>query len=572
MKEDETKNTTTSAAELPIAARSILHEQSRKLSPIDDDATRNASSNNKEPPAVLGGEKMVLLQEAIDEVNSRSFGSHAVLRHQQVTNEEMVASDEEIKNYSTSSVHLDAIQHTSGNKRKRRAPIQSFDERFNDLMSFKAKYGGHCDVPQNGENASLGKWCSRLRGFYKEMQNKQKLNTKLADEQIQRLNDAGFKWSLRKANSGFDDRFNDLIAYKATYGHCDVHGIGENASLGTWCSGLRYSYKKIQNNQMPRIKLSDEQIQRLNDAGFKWSVGKFEEQFKDLMSFKAKHGHCDVPQNGENASLGKWCSRLRGFYKEMQNKQKLNTKLADEQIQRLNDAGFKWSLRKANSGFDDRFNDLIAYKATYGHCDVHGIGENASLGTWCSGLRYSYKKIQNNQMPRIKLSDEQIRRLNDAGFKWSLQGKFEEHFKDLMAFKAKHGHCDVAQNGEDVSLGRWCCEMRVTYKKMKNNQKTNTKLADEQIQRLNDAGFKWSLRKIQIFDVRFNDLMAFKANYDHCNVSQYSDDFSPLGKWCSALRYSYKKIKNNQKPKMKLSDEQIQRLDDVGFTWRSLKG
>jgi hypothetical protein len=33
---------------------------------------------------------------------------------------------------------------------------------------------------------------------------------------------------------------------------------------------MRASYKKIQNNQKPKMKLSDEQIQRLNDAGFKW--------------------------------------------------------------------------------------------------------------------------------------------------------------------------------------------------------------------------------------------------------------------------------------------------------------
>ena len=184
------------AAELPTA-RSILYEQNRKLGPIDDDATRDASSKNKEPDSVGGG-KMALLQEAIDEVNSRSFGSHHSVRHQQVPHEEMVASDEaEIENESTSSVHLEAIQQTSGNKRKRHAPIKSFDERFNDLMSFKAKYG-HCDVSQRGEDASLGRWCTKLRGSYKKMQLNQKPEMKLSDEQIQRFSDAGFKWCLRK--------------------------------------------------------------------------------------------------------------------------------------------------------------------------------------------------------------------------------------------------------------------------------------------------------------------------------------------------------------------------------------
>jgi hypothetical protein len=268
------------AAELPTA-RSILYEQNRKLGPIDDDATRDASSKNKEPDS-LGGGKMALLQEAIDEVNSRSFGSHHSVRHQQVPHEEMVASDEaEIENESTSSVHLDAIQHKSGNKRKRHAPIKSFDERFNDLMSFKAKYG-HCDVSKRGEDASLGQWCSQLRGSYKKIQNNQKPRMKLSDEQIQRLNDAGFKWSLQqqalpnnddpRESSVFDKRFNDLMAFKAKYDHCDASQTGENASLGRWCSALRVSYKKIQNNQKPNMKLSDEQIQRLNDAGFKWSL------------------------------------------------------------------------------------------------------------------------------------------------------------------------------------------------------------------------------------------------------------------------------------------------------------
>ena len=383
--EDATNNITRTA-ELPTT-RSI-HEQSRFSI---DDATRNASSSNKEPPTV-GGEKMkarsrdheegddyladTLLQEAIDAVNRRtcSFGSPAV-RHQQevpAAHEEMVLSsdeesendsssllefvdtvqpfDEEIENGSTSSVRLDgAIQHKLGNKRKRRAPKQSFDDRFNDLMAFKAKYG-HCIVSYNGEDVSLGKWCNTVRGSYKKMQNNQKQRTKLSDEQIQRLSDAGFKWSLRKV--GFDKNFNDLMAFKAKHGHCNVSRTGDHFSLGKWCTVLRVSYKQIQNNQETKDKLSDVQIQRLSDAGFNWSLRKrcftpmktFDARFDDLMSFKAKYGHCKVSRIGDHASLGQWCAVLRVSYKQTQNNQKPITKLSDEQIQRLSDAGFKWCL------------------------------------------------------------------------------------------------------------------------------------------------------------------------------------------------------------------------------------
>ena len=176
----------------------------------------------------------------------------------------------------------------------------------------------------------------------------------------------------------------------------------------------------------------------------------------------------------------------------------------DEQIQRLNDAGFKWCLQKKDltsmKTFDERFNDLMAFKAKYGHCNVSFTGENASLGRWCSVLRVSYEKIQNNQKQRKKLSNEQIQRLDDAGFKLCLQKKdltsiiiFGEHFIDLMAFKAKYGHCNVSQYSEDASLGIWCVTVRGSYKKMQNNQKPKIKLSDEQIQHLNDAGFKFKV-------------------------------------------------------------------------------
>jgi len=161
-----------------------------------------------------------------------------------------------------------------GTKRKRRAPVKSFDDRLNDLMAFKAKYG-HCDVSHRGEDPSLGQWCTHLRGSKKKMQNHQKPKIQLSDEQIQRLNDAGFKWSVvRKVGSAFEKHFNDLMSFKAKYGHCDVSQYDENASLGIWCSELRVSFKKIQNNQKPRSKLSDAQIQCLEEAGFKWSLKK----------------------------------------------------------------------------------------------------------------------------------------------------------------------------------------------------------------------------------------------------------------------------------------------------------
>jgi hypothetical protein len=170
-------------------------------------------------------------------------------------------------------------------------------------------------------------------------------------------------------------------------------------------------------------------------------------------------------------------------------------------------------------------------------------------------MRYTWKQIQNIQKPKVKLSDEQIRRLDNAGFKWITYFAFEKHFNELMAFKANHGNCDVP-------LERWCSQQRYSYTKIQNNQKPKVKLMDEQIRRLNDAGFNWSRQKggcKSTFDERFNELMAFKAKHRNFNVyltDEYAEYTSPSN-WCEEMRCSYKKIHHNQKAKRNLSDEQI---------------
>ena len=278
---DHATNNTT--VELP----SIDQEQIKSV-PIAD-ATRNASSNNKKLPAGVGEEKTMkggqsddheedndyldtLLQEAIDEVNRRtctSFDGHDAVRHQQFQQEIMVlSSDEESETDSSSSERAHIVDST----------IQHFihEESENSYSTPSAQVRVRVDsVHQN----------------------------------------SGHERKRPAPIQSFDERFYKLLAFKKKYGHCYVPQSGEYVSLGHWCSVLRSSYKKIQNNQKPtRMKLSDEQIQRLNDAGFKWEpkpkrkrsapIQSFDDRFNKLMAFKAKHGHCYFPQSGVLVSLG----------------------------------------------------------------------------------------------------------------------------------------------------------------------------------------------------------------------------------------------------------------------------
>ena len=106
---------------------------------------------------------------------------------------------------------------------KGREVQKTFDDRFKDLMSFKAEFG-HCNVPQTRsrnkkQQLSLSQWCSKMRMSYKAIQNGSNPLRKLSKADIKRLENVGFEWKMQFP---FDKHFNDLMAFKAEFGHCKV--------------------------------------------------------------------------------------------------------------------------------------------------------------------------------------------------------------------------------------------------------------------------------------------------------------------------------------------------------------
>jgi len=85
------------------------------------------------------------------------------------------ATDENTMNVSNEDTNIGASQRASTVAaatlfHKRRKVCKTFDERFKELMAFKAKFG-HCNVPQtkssNNKYRSLGQWCGHVRQSYK---------------------------------------------------------------------------------------------------------------------------------------------------------------------------------------------------------------------------------------------------------------------------------------------------------------------------------------------------------------------------------------------------------------------
>ena len=274
---------------------------------------------------------------------------------------------------------------------------------------------------------------------YKNRTTKQEMDGYLSDTILDKVLNCDYSCTsetrepLKQKRSTFEKRFEELKAYKTKHGHCHVstEKAAGDRSLGRWCSRLRQSMKKMKNNEAPIVGgFSEDNIKRLDDIGFDWiqykrervCALKFEKRFEELKAYKAKHGHCYVKvQKGasEYKSLGSWCGRVRKSMNEvMNNRAPVIGGFSEYNIKRLDDIGFNWKA-KYTCLFDKRFNELKAYKAKHGDCDVKGQkgGECISLRQWCSRVRQSMKKVMNNEAPIVGgLSEDNIKRLRDIGF------------------------------------------------------------------------------------------------------------------------------------------------------------
>ena len=107
-----------------------------------------------------------------------------------------------------------------------------------------------------------------------------------------------------RIGSGWDEWFGLLLRFKAREGHCLVprRHIEGKSKLGSWVSVQR----KI------RDTISAERKKRLDAIGFVWDPfeSDWEEGLAALRKFKAREGHCRVPQDHVEGSfrLGSWAS------------------------------------------------------------------------------------------------------------------------------------------------------------------------------------------------------------------------------------------------------------------------
>jgi len=322
---------------------------------------------------------------------------------------------------------------TSGypNERRARLDAMGFDwanridaveeARLNELEAF-AKEHGHCNVP-GAFPGGLGVWVQCQRRAAKR--------SDYPEDRRAKLTEIGIAWSVPDVKES--QWFERLEAFKQEYGHCNVPQFFPNG-LGTWVSNQRAAAKKP---AYPEGRRS-----RLNEMGFEWKAPNAREvqRLEELEAFKKEHGHCNVPEK-HPGGLGLWVGQQRQSVKDPQYSQARRA--------RLDAMGFVWNTLDVKEA--QRFEELEAYKREHGHCNVPTT-HPGGLGMWAHDQRRQARKPGYPERRR--------ERLDGMGFVWNgADAREERWFDELVAFRQKHGHCNVP-SARSSGLYNWVVRQR----------------------------------------------------------------------------------------------------------------
>ena len=99
--------------------------------------------------------------------------------------------------------------------------------------------------------------------------------------------------------------------------------------------------------------------------------------------------------------------------------------------------------------------------------------------------------------------------------------------------------------------------------------KSSYNLSQDRFARLEETDLQWQgVDYDKAFEKRCRDLIVFNEEFGHCSVPvKYSGNPS-LGKWCSTMRFTYKRNQKGMKADYNLSQDRIDRLEENGFQWQ----
>ena len=285
---------------------------------------------------------------------------------------------------------------------------KSFEQRIEDLRAYKEKHG-HVNVKQS-DDKSLYWFCCGTRHARKNpgKSNKMLIN----EERIASLDALGFTWRGEKAaTKSFEQHM------KAGSKVTAIGGSGNQPlAIVDWVGSKRVKVKGSSGRTSTLYITEIRPYSSLAEQTQKKKNKSFVQRIEDLQAYKAKNGHVNVKKS-KDKSLYTFCRDMRHAHN---NPGKSTVALTDDRIASLDALGFDWSVRPreqaAKKSFEQRIEDLQAYKEKHGHLNVKH-NDDKSLHHFCKNMRHA----QNNpEKSTVALTVDRIATLDALGFEWSL--------------------------------------------------------------------------------------------------------------------------------------------------------
>lgn len=340
-------------------------------------------------------------------------------------------------------------------------------------------------------------------------------------------------------------RYRELVAFVVRHGHANVPKRHRNHTLANWVKTQRERRRGTPRQRPPKPW----QVKMLDRLSFIWDGRelKWRANFHDLCQFKATYGHCEI-RNADDPRLVRWLA--------VQRQLKRQRKLRPAYKAMLDSIDFPWdgqrSQRNRERAWRRMYGRLKQYRTRQGDTNVpRNWPEDPSLAIWVGVQRQCY---QEGELP-----EQRIAMLQRIGFVWRLvnRGRWEDHFAEAVAFKARYGHCRIRGTCRRNSrLERWARRMQT--------RRNCGQLAADRVARLDAIGFDWSSNHVFVlrerWQERYEQLVDFHRRHGHCNVPCEWAKNKPLARWVAKQRTA--NSRGSLKPDCKAL------LEKIGFSWR----
>ena len=197
-----------------------------------------------------------------------------------------------------------------------------------------------------------------------------------------------------------------------------------------------------------------------------------------------------------------------------------------------------------------------------GNLDIPGrykTIDGYSLGTWLMTQRRVYAGDISG-----KLTEHQVELLNAIGMCWDSRSEvtWQQGYEQLLQYKEEHGDLDVPS--------RYVTEAGFALGSLVNNIRTakdcgrrSVFLTPEHEQMLTDLGFIWD-RLDYAWEQNYLACIAYKLKHGHLDIptDAVSDEGLAIGTWVRRQR-----MIREGKAAGRLTENQIQRLNEIGFPW-----